>query len=310
MMIRKLFSSALLVAATIMSGAISAETAAAADYTKTPNKYVEFGGTKYAYRVIGEPGQKLPLVLFQHFTGTMDDWDRRTIEGLAKSRQVIVFDSAGVGASGGSAPDSVEGMAKVAEGFIGALNLKQVDVLGFSLGGCIAQQLLADRPNLVRKAIIAGSGPQGSPGLKNLPNVVGAAVKKSGETGTPLRVVLFFTDTQAGKTAGMEYLKNINNHSVDAEKPVSKETMNAQAKAIVTWGSMPNNHAALQRITQPVLVVNGSNDIMAPTLESVELFQHIPNAQLSLYPESGHGSLFQHHALFVSQVDTFLNRAN
>ena len=120
-----------------------------------------------------------------------------------------------------------------------------------------------------------------------------------------MRVVLFFTDTAKG--AGLEYMKNVDNHTVDPETPVSEATMKAQAKAIVTWGSMPNNRDKLARITQPVLIVNGSNDIMAPTLESVELFQHIPNAQLSLYPNSGHGSLFQHHALFVSQVDTFLD---
>src|SRR5882757_3717809 len=282
--------------------------AAAADYTTTPNQYIEYEGIRYAYRTIGERGDKLPLVLFQHFTGTMDDWDRRTIEGLAKSREVIVFDNAGVGASGGASPDTVAGMAKVAEGIIDSLHLKKIDVLGYSVGGAVAQQLLADRPELVQKAIIVGSAPQGSAGFKNLPQVLASAFKKSKETDTPVRVVLFFTDTT--KVAGLEYMKNVDNHTVDAETPVSETTMKAQAKAIVTWGSMPNNHDKLARITQPVLIVNGSNDIMAPTLESVELFQHIPNAQLSLYPNSGHGSLFQHHALFVSQVDTFLDSKN
>ena len=115
------------------------------------------------------------------------------------------------------------------------------------------------------------------------------------------------TETDAGKAAGADYLQNINNHAVDAEAPVSDATRNAQAKAIVGWGSMPHNYAQLAQFTQPVLIVNGSNDLIAPTLESVVLFQHLPNAQLSLYPDAGHGSLFQHHALFVSQVDTFLD---
>ncbi|AHB47839.1 alpha/beta hydrolase [Hyphomicrobium nitrativorans NL23] len=305
-MIKKLFTG-LLLAATIASSIALAAPAAALDYTKTPNKYVEVGGTRYAYRTIGERGNKPPLVLFQHFTGTMDDWDRRTIEGLAKSREIIIFNNAGVGASGGSAPDSVSGMARVGEGLVDALGLREIDVLGFSVGGAIVQHILSDRPELIRKAIIVGSGPQGSPGLKALPEVIEAGIKKSNETGAHLRVVLFFTETDTGKAAGAEYLRNINNHSVDPEAPVSEATRNAQAKAIVTWGSMENNYVQLAQITQPVLIVNGSNDLIAPTLESVVLFQHIPNAQLSLYPDSGHGSLFQHHALFVSQVDTFLD---
>jgi len=307
MLIRRILSTAILFIGAVLGSATFTAPANAADYTKTPNQLVEFGGVRYAYRTIGERGNNPPLLLFQHFTGTMDDWDRRTIEGLSKGRQVIIFDNAGIGASGGKSPDNVADMAKIGEGLIEALSLKQVDVLGYSLGGCIVQQILADRPELIRKAIIVGSGPQGSPGLKVLPEVIAAGMKKSTETGRPLRAVLFYTDTEAGKAEGAEYLQNINNHSVDAEEPASKETTGAQAKAIVTWGSMPNNYTQLGRITQPVLIVNGSNDIIAPTLESVVLFQHIPNAQLSLYPDSGHGSLFQHHALFVSQVDTFLN---
>lgn len=306
----KRFLLAAMLASTVIAGSVAfANPVFAADYSKTPNKYVEIGGTRYAYRTIGERAGKPSLVLFQHFTGTMDDWDQRTIEGLSKDREVIVFDNAGIGASGGKSPDSVSGMAKISEQLIDALKLQQVDVLGYSLGGCIVQQILVDRPELIRKTIIVGSGPQGSPGLRVIPDVIAAAVKKSGETGRSLRAILFYTDTERGKAEGAEYLKNINNHSVDAEPPASEETTGAQAKALVTWGSMPDNYAALGRITQPVLIVNGSNDIIAPPPESVVLFQHIPNAQLSLYPDSGHGSLFQHHALFVSQVNTFLDRA-
>ncbi|OWV87612.1 hypothetical protein ATY78_03690 [Rhizobium sp. R635] len=306
-MIKRLVLSTMLLSAAVIGNVASAQPVAASDYTTTENKYVEIGGTRYAYRTIGDRGSKPPLVLFQHFTGTMDDWDQRTIEGLAKGRELVIFDNAGVGASGGQSPDNVADMAAIAAQLIEALKLQQVDALGFSLGGSIVQQLLIERPSLIRKAVLVGSAPQGSAGFRRLPDVISTAIKTSGETGRPLRALLFFTDTESGKAEADEYLKNINNHSVDPEAPVSEQTMGAQAKALVTWGSMPENTEQLAQIKQPVLIVNGSDDSIAPTLESVTLFQRIPNAQLSLYPDSGHGSLFQHETLFVSQVDTFLD---
>ncbi|WHO73082.1 alpha/beta fold hydrolase [Rhizobium sp. BT03] len=309
-MIKRLILSAMLLSATVIGSVASAQPVLASDYTTTENKYVEVGGTRYAYRTIGNRGAKPPLVLFQHFTGTMDDWDRRTVEGLAKGRELIIFDNAGVGASEGQSPDSVAGMAEIAVQLIEALKLQKVDALGFSLGGSIVQQLLIEKPSLIRKAVLVGSAPQGSAGFRQLPKVIATAIKTSGETGRPLRALLFFTDTELGRAEADEYLKNINNHSVDPEAPASEQTMGAQAKALVTWGSMPENSEQLAQIKQPVLIVNGSKDLIAPTLESVTLFQRIPNAQLSLYPDSGHGSLFQHDTLFVSQVDTFLDGPN
>ena len=277
------------------------------DYSRTPNQYVTVDGTRLAYRTLGNRSDVPPLVLFQHFTGTMDDWDQSMIEGLAKGRTVVIFENAGIGASGGKAPDSVATMARYAEGFMDALHLDKVDILGFSLGGAVAQQVLADRPELVRKAILVGTGPQGAEGFKDLPNVISENMEKSAETNLHLKVLLFFTGTPEGRQSGLDFVKRINNHKVDPEPVASQETTQAQAKAWITWGLTPANNAQLEAIKQPVLVVNGNDDLIAPTVNSYVLYQRIPAAYLILYPDSGHGALFQYHALFVSHVNTFLD---
>lgn len=278
-----------------------------ADYSRTPNRYVMVEGTKLAYRTLGHRSDVPPLVLFQHFTGTMDDWDQSMIEGLAKSRTVVIFENAGIGASEGKAPDSVAIMARYAGGFLDALHFNKVDILGFSLGGAVAQQILMDRPELVRKAILVGTGPQGAEGFKDLPNLISENMKKSAEANVHLKALLFFTATSEGRQSGLEFVKRINNHTVDPEPVASQEATQAQAKAWITWGSTPANNGQLAAIKQPVLVVNGNDDLIAPTVNSYLLYQSIPTAQLVLYPDSGHGSLFQYHALFVSQVNTFLD---
>jgi pimeloyl-ACP methyl ester carboxylesterase len=277
------------------------------NYTTTPNQYVTVDGVKLAYRTIGNRSDAPALVLFQHFTGTMDDWDQALIEQLAIDRAVVVFENAGIGASEGQTPDSVATMARYAEGFLDALQLTGVDALGFSLGGAVVQQVLADRPELIRKAILVGTGPKGAEGFDNLPRLIGEKSKESAELKVPLKALLFFTETQEGRQAGLDFVKRINNHTVDPELPATQAAIQAQAKAYVTWGLTPADHAQLEAIKQPVLVVNGNSDLIAPTINSYVLYQHIPNAQLSLYPDSGHGSLFQHSKLFVSQVNTFLD---
>lgn len=277
------------------------------DYSKTPNQYVTVNGTKLAYRTLGTRSDAPPLILFQHFTGTMDDWDQSMTEGLAKSRTVVVFENAGIGASEGDAPDSVAAMAHYAEGFLDALHLKNVDVLGFSLGGAVVQQVLEDRPELVRKAILVGTGPQGAEGFNDLPKIISESMNKSAETNVPLKALLFFTATPEGRQSGLDFVKRINNHKVDPEPVASQAATQAQAKAWITWGMTPANNAQLAAIKQPVLVVNGNEDLIAPTINSYVLYQRIPMTHLILYPDSGHGALFQHHALFVSHVNTFLD---
>lgn len=290
------------------AGGVSDSTGVA-DYSRTPNQYVMVNGTKLAYRTLGSRSDAPPLILLQHFTGTMDDWDQSMIEELAKSRTIVVFENAGIGASEGSAPDSVAAMAHYAEGFLDALHLNHVDMLGFSLGGAVAQQVLADRPGLVRKAILVGTGPQGAEGFNALPDIISENTKKSAETNVPLKALLFFTATPDGRQSGLDFVKRINNHKVDPEPEASQAATQAQAKAWITWGMSPANHAQLAAIKQPVLVVNGNEDLIAPTVNSYVLYKRIPSAHLILYPDSGHGALFQHHALFVSHVNIFLDGA-
>lgn len=289
------------------TGAFKSEDTDGLNYTTTPNQYVIVDGVKLAYRTIGTRSDTPALVLFQHFTGTMDDWDQALIEELARDRAVFVFENAGIGASEGQTPDSVVTMARYAEGFLDALQLTGIDALGFSLGGAVVQQVLADRPELIRKAILVGTGPKGAEGFDNLPRLIGEKSKESTELKVPLKALLFFTETQEGRQAGLDFLKRINNHTVDPEPPATQEAIQAQAKAYVTWGLTPADYAQLEAIKQPVLIVNGNSDLIAPTINSYVLYQHIPNAQLSLYPDSGHGSFFQHSKLFVSQVNTFLD---
>lgn len=278
-------------------------------YNETPTQYVVVGGTRIAYRVVGTDAGEPPLVLLQHFTGTMDDWDPEVVEGLARHRRVYAFDNAGVGASEGVTPDSIQSMAKVAEAFVDALDLGTVDLLGFSMGGAIAQQFLIDRPAAVRKAVLAGTAAKGAPGGANLPGVVADAFKRAAKERSHPKAFLFFSQTPAGKRAANEFIGRINKHTVDPAPPATEATTQAQLKAIMTWSAAAPDDKALAAVTQPVLVVNGNSDIMAPTVASYELYQRMPRAQLILYPDSGHGALFQYHDAFVTEVDWFLRSA-
>lgn len=294
--------------AAISQAALPRQTGASR-YNETPNQYVTVEGTRLAYRTVGAESSEPPLVLLQHLTGTMDDWDPEVIEGLARGRRLYVFDNAGVGASGGVTPDSMQKMAHVAEGFVDAMHLTKVDILGFSMGGAVAQQFLFDRPELVRKAVLSGTGPQGGPGVEDLPGVVANAFKRAAKERTHPKMYLFFTDTPAGQSAARDFVLRIDKHTVDPDPPVSEATTRAQMQAIAAWTVAPPDLAKLAAVKQQVLIVNGSNDAMVPTHGSYDLYQRIPRAQLILYPDSGHGALFQYHDAFEREVDTFLRSA-
>lgn len=270
---------------------------------KAPTRFVEGGGIRFAYRQLG-PSTGTPLVLLQHFSGNIDAWDPAVVNALAADRPVIAFDNAGVGASTGQTPDSVEGMARDAFTFIAQLGLSQVDLLGFSLGGCVAQQMAADHPALVRRLILAGTAPKG--GEEHLLAVLQEAFSKP-NTPDP-RLPLFFTLTEASQAAGRAFLERVYARNEDRDADSGKSVTDPQAKALITWCATPDpEHALLRAITQPVLVVSGSRDTMLPADNAYALFKGLSNAQLALYPDSGHGALFQHHTLFVSQVRTFLD---
>ncbi|MGH8504296.1 MAG: alpha/beta fold hydrolase [Gammaproteobacteria bacterium] len=267
-----------------------------------PTKFVEADGIRFAYRSFGSTSGT-PLVFLQHFSGTMDDWDPAVVNGLAKDRPVVVFDNTGVGKSSGKTPDNVLQMATDAARFMSALGVRNVDLLGFSLGGLVAQQLAVDHPELVRRIVLAGTAPQG--GDEHLLKVLGEAFSQK-DASDP-RLYLFFTHSGASQAAGRAFLARVNSRKADRDPPSGKEITDPQAKAIITWCAMKDpEHSILKAISQPVLVVNGSNDIMLPTENSYVMFKHLKDAKLILYPDSGHGALFQYADDFVYQTTRFL----
>lgn len=274
----------------------------AATLETAPTRYIESSGIRFAYRRLG-PSTGTPLVLLQHFSGNIDAWDPAVINVLATDRPVIAFDNAGVGRSTGQTPDSIEAMARDAVAFINLLGLSQVDLLGFSLGGCIAQQIAAEHGTLVRKLILVGTAPKG--GEEHVLAVLKDAFSQA-EAPDP-RLPLFFTKSSASQSAGLAFLKRTKVREEDRDTDNGGAVTDPQAKALITWCATPDpEHAILRAIRQPALVVSGSHDTMLPADNAYAMFKALSNAQLVLYPDSGHGALFQYHELFVSHVRTFL----
>ncbi len=277
-----------------MSSFKSAET----KYSKTKNH-------TFAYREIGDKSG-IPLVLLHHLTAVLDDWDPAVIDGLAKKHHVVAFDNTGVGKSDGTTPNNVLQMARDAEDFIGSLGLKQVDLLGYSLGGFIAQQIAIDNPTLIRKLILAGTGPAGGEGISNIGSVMQTAMQKAGAEKKHPKNFLFFSQSRSGQAAAAAFLARLSDRKEDLDAPVSNETIGAQITAIAAWGAAPANEKALQSIKHPVLVANGDHDIMFPTVNTIALYDQLPNATLSVFPDASHGGIFQYHEEFVSQTLDFL----
>jgi pimeloyl-ACP methyl ester carboxylesterase len=265
---------------------------------------VDVSGTKFVFREIGQKGG-IPVVFLHHLTAVLEDWDPRIVDGLAAKHHVIVFDNRGVGGSGGSTPKTVEEMARDAVTFIGALGLSKVDLLGFSLGGFVAQIIAQQQPGLVRKIILAGTGPAGGEGIANVGAVLQDAFGKAGTTKHP-KQFLFFTQTKNGQAAAGDFLLRLKERTKDLDTPVSNETIQAQIAAIGAWGH--GDATALGTVQHPVLVVNGDDDVMVPSFNSFELARRLPNAQLSIFPDAGHGGIFQYHAAFVQQTLAFLQQ--
>jgi pimeloyl-ACP methyl ester carboxylesterase len=271
-----------------------------------PTRYIEAGGIRgirFAYRRLGPP-RGTPLVLLQHFSGNIDAWDPAVVNALAANRPVIAFDNAGVGRSTGQTPDNVAAMARDAVDFINLLGLSEVDLLGFSLGGCVAQQIAAEHGQLIRKLILVGTAPRG--GEEHLLAVLREAFSRT-DTPDP-RLPLFFTNSSASQASGLAFLNRTKVRKVDRDTDNGSAVTDPQAKALITWcATLDPEHAILRAIGQPTLVVSGSNDTMLPASNAYAMFKELSNAQLILYPDSGHGALFQHHEIFVSHVRTFLD---
>jgi pimeloyl-ACP methyl ester carboxylesterase len=268
----------------------------------TATEFLDVDGTRFAYRKLG-PSGGVPLICLQHFTGTMDAWDPAVIDGLAVDRSVFVFNNKGVGTSSGETPDTIAAMASDAYQFITGLGLKKVDLLGFSLGGMVAQLLAADHNTLVRKVLLVGTAPQG--GEEHLMKVLQDAMSK----GAPdPRLPLFFTPSTPSQAAGVAFLKRAAARTVNRDPDSGQAIMGQQARALIGWCAAEDpSNKVLAAIKQPVLIVSGSNDTMLPASNAITMFQHLSDAQLILYPDSGHGALFQHHERFVKHASIFLS---
>ena len=269
----------------------------------TPTRTLDVGGTSFAYRELGPRGGT-PLVFLHHFTAVLDDWDPEVIDPVAQERHVITFDNRGIGASGGKVPHTIAAMAADAAAFIRALGHERVDLLGFSLGGGVAQEVTLQNPDLVRRLILTGTGHRGGGGLTKMPLIVGGAYTKAGLTRLDPRQFLFFNRDAVGKRAGTEYIARLGERTTDRDKPISQQARIAQLLAIRETGlGLPHD---LSKITQPTFVANGDNDVMVASGQSRVLAERIPNSKLVIYPDSGHGGIFQYREQFVPAVLEFL----
>jgi pimeloyl-ACP methyl ester carboxylesterase len=274
-----------------------------------PTRFVEANGIRFAYRRFGKSGG-VPLVFNMHFTGTMDHWDPLVTDGLAAAREVILFNNAGISSTSGEVPASVEEMAANAAAFIKALGLVKVDILGFSLGGFVAQALTVAEPGLVRRLVLVGTGPRGGEGMASLTPEAEAVFGATYANPDELWLGVFFTPTAASQAAGRAFLKRFRSRQEGRDPEVSEKVAPAQITAIGGWGA-PRQGAFdyLREITHPTLVINGSHDVIIYTANSLVLQRNLPNAQLILYPDSNHGSQYQYPALFVADVTGFLDAA-
>jgi pimeloyl-ACP methyl ester carboxylesterase len=277
-------------------------------YSELPNGLVSAAnGVEYAYRDADGRPAAVPLVLLQHFRGNLDSWDPALIDALAASRRVITFDYAGVGGSSGVTADTIEQTARDAIAFVAALGLSQVDLLGFSIGSFVAQEIALRRPALVRRLVLASSAPKGAAGMHGwAPAVIGAV--GTPQTSPQEYLSVFFTASQASQQAGKEALGRMYARTEDRDEATDWATREAQYDAVCTWG-IPD-HAALERLSalgMPVFIANGDGDPMILPRYSHLLAGLIPRARLKIYPDAAHGFLFQHHAEFAADVAEFLS---
>jgi pimeloyl-ACP methyl ester carboxylesterase len=271
-----------------------------------PTRYAEAGGTRFAYRRFGIPGRP-PLVFFQHFMGTLDDHDPALSDAFARDREVILFNNTGVASSSGTVPDTIEAMARDAITLIDALGLTTIDIVAHSMGGLIAQEVTLARPDLVRRLVLVGTGPRGGEGLGALPARVAELFTRKYEQQEDMWLPILFAPTPTSQAAGRAYIERILART-DRDTPVSDQSITAQRTALAAYGAAKDpSYAHLKGLRLPVLVVNGTEDIVIPTINSYVLQQFLPNAELILYPDANHGSHFQYPELFTRHTRIFLH---
>jgi pimeloyl-ACP methyl ester carboxylesterase len=286
------------------------DTGSVATYVDAENQMLSApNGVDYAYRTTGAPGAR-PLVLLQHFRGNLDNWDPALIDALARGRRVITFDNRGVAASSGATPSTIAQMALDAIDFVDALDVGEVDLLGFSIGSFVAQEVALVRPSIVRNVVLASSAPQGASAMHGWAPAVIDAVGKP-ETSAADYLGVFFTGSEAGRAAGQQVAGRVfGTRTADRDAATSWQTRLAQYDAVCAWGQP--NHSLLERVSaidKPVFVANGDSDPMILPRYSYLLAGLIPDARLKIYPDAAHGFLFQHHAEFAADVEAFLGGA-
>jgi pimeloyl-ACP methyl ester carboxylesterase len=268
-----------------------------------PTRFVQVGDARFAYRRFGRPGG-LPLLLLNYFAANMDNWDPKVTNGFAAEREVIMLDNAGVGGSTGETPSTVAAMTKDCVDFCRALDFRNIDVVGFSLGGMIAQQLAFEYPDMVRRMILMGTGPRGGEGVT-------FTELSTDLLADPVTLLMsaFFTPSEGSKAAGEAYIERLKLRVADRDPPVSVKAADAQLEAIREWGSIPSSdrYAMLPRIHQRTLIVHGSKDIVVIPINAFLLAQHLPDAQLVMYPDASHGAQSQHAEVFLQHARLFLN---
>jgi len=268
-----------------------------------PTQFVEANGIRYAYRRFGKTG-KVPLLLLEYFNSNMDGWDPEITNGLAAEHEVILFDNAGVGASGGTTPSTVAEMAEHCVAFLGALGLRAIHIVGFSLGGMIAQQMSLEHPQLVQRLILLGTGPRGGEGMT-------FTELSPDEQADPIKFLLFafFSPSESSQAAGREYIERLKSRKNDRDHSVSRDSAVAQLAAIREWGLIPNQdrYATLSKIKQPTLIVHGNKDIVVIPINAFILATHLPDAELVMFPDANHGAAEQYAETFLDYAKRFLS---
>ncbi len=274
-------------------------------YAKAPARTVIAGDTTFAYRELGPKGGT-PVIFFVHLAATLDNWDPRIVDPIARTRHVIAFDNTGVGASSGKVPDSVEAMADDAYAFIKALGFEQVDIFSFSLGGMVAQDLTVKHPELVRRLVLTGTGPRGGKDIDKVAGVTYWDILRATLTRSDPKEFLFFNRNATGKPAAKAFVKRLEERTEDRDAKITTQAFQTQLKAIKKYGrSTPSD---LSKVTQPTLIANGDNDRMVPSVLSEDLHRRITGSELVMYADSGHGGIFQFHEQFAPVAVEFLNR--
>jgi len=274
-------------------------------HTTATTQFVEAGGTKYAYRVLGKQ-EGTPLVMLAPLGASMDDWDPAVTNGLAAKYKVIIFDNVGIASSTGTTPSTIADMAKGATTFIKALGYNKVNLLGFSMGSFVGQQILLTEPSIVNKIVLTGTGPKGATGLSNLPNILAGAAGLSPEESF---LYFGFTKSAASRDSGLLVYQRVALRKVNRDTTLSEQASNAAFTAVLGW-AQPNENALteLEQITQPTLIIQGEEDLPVPVVNAVNMSKHIHNSQLIIFKDAAHASLFQYHTEFVGHVSEFLGQ--